>query len=134
MNVIDINLYVAPTDCWSCGAEFEIVSLIKLTRGQDSAECEVSDFTDYPDLAAELSSRLSALPAIGELKLRHSATIGNGYVSNGCAHCDAIFGRHFEIGTRYNDRLAVSFEADAAYGWGDMLDRLLASDDGHLFH
>lgn len=134
MSVIDVSLYVAPTDCWSCGAEFEIVSRMKLARDENSAECEVSDLTDHPQLADELSRQLSSRPAVGELKLRHSATMGKSYLSNGCAHCDAIFGRHYEIGTRYDEKLAVSFGAVAADGWGEMLDRLLASDDGHLFH
>lgn len=134
MSVVDISLYTAPTDCWACGAEFKIVSSIKLARGKDSAESEVSDFTDYPELSAELSEQLSSQPAVGELKLRHSATMGKSYLSNGCAHCDAIFGRHYEFGTRYDEKLAVSLKVSAANGWGEMLDRLLASDDGHLFH
>ena len=134
MSALTISLYIAPTDCWSCGAEFEILSAIRLTRSDEAADCEVADFTDFPNLAAELSERLSAHPRVGALKHRYSATYGKNYLSNGCAHCDALFGRHFEINTRYDERLAVIFEASATDDWSAFLDALRASDDGHLFH
>lgn len=134
MSVLNISLFIAPTDCWSCGAEFEIVSAIRLARADEAADCEVADFTDFPNLAAQLSDQLSTYPRVGALKRRFSATVGKDYLSNGCAHCDALFGKHFEISTRYDERLAVTFEAPAADGWSAFLNDLRASDDGHLFH
>lgn len=86
-----------------------------------------------PHLATILSDRLSAIPNLGPLKLRHSVTVDGSYFSNGCAHCDALFGRHFEIATRNEERLGASFTVPAVDGWGKMLDDLMASDDGHLF-
>ena len=133
MNEIEIQAKVATVDCWSCGAEFIIASAIRLTRGDEATECDVADFTAFPQLAASLSNRLSVITNLGPLKLRHSATIEGSYFSNGCAHCDALFGRHFETATRNQERLGASFTVPAVDGWGEMLDELLASDDGHLF-
>lgn len=133
MNEIEIQAKVATVDCWSCGAEFIIASAIRLTRGDEIAECDVADFTEFPRLATTLSDHLSAIANLGPLKIRHSATVGGSYFSNGCAHCDALFGRHFEIATRNEERLGASFTVAAVDGWGKMLDDLVASDDGHLF-
>lgn len=134
MSQIEIDTHIAPVDCWSCGAEHVIVTVIRLSREEIGAECGVADFTDFPDLAAILSERLSKVADLGALKLRYSTTLGRNYFSNGCAHCDALFGRHFEVGARYDERPAVAFTAPANEGWGAMLDALRASEDGHLFH
>jgi competence protein CoiA len=43
---------------------------------------------------------------MGVIKRRRSKTAGGSYLSNGCSHCDAIFGRHFEH-EAYDDRATV---------------------------
>ncbi|MBN9505354.1 MAG: hypothetical protein J0I69_04945 [Altererythrobacter sp.] len=134
MEEVVVNVRTAPVDCWSCGAETSIVSSIELSRGETSAPCSISDFTAYPRLVEPVRTALRDKVEIGDLKMRHSKTLARSYVSNGCAHCDALFGQHFEIHARYGEIEAARFAASAADGWGALLDALLASDDGHLFH
>jgi competence protein CoiA len=134
MGDLAVLVRTAPVDCWSCGAETTIISSIELSRGEDSAECSVSDFTDYPQLIDPIQKSLPGEIDMGPLKLRHSKTLARSYMSNGCAHCDALFGQHFEIHTRYDETQASKFVAQGSEGWDAMLDDLLTSEDGHLFH
>lgn len=121
-------------DCWSCGAETSLISSIALTRGNANVECSVSDFTGYPHLIGQIQMSLPGKIDMGPLKLRHSKTLARSYMSNGCAHCDALFGQHFEIHTRYDETPASEFLGQGSDGWDAMLDELLNSEDGHLFH
>lgn len=134
MEEVLVLIRTAPTDCWSCGAETNIVSSIELSRGDANAECSVADFTDYPQLVRSIEESLKGKVDIGSLKARYSGTLAHSYMSNGCAHCDALFGQHFEIHTRYDEKVASEFVAAGTDGWSLMLDELLASEDGHLFH
>ena len=103
MDELRITLRSAPTDCWSCGAETIIISSIHLRAANDEAECSVSDFTGHPALIQDLSPAIAGLGNMGEIKPRFSKTLAKPYMSNGCAHCDALFGQHFELMTRYDE-------------------------------
>lgn len=131
MKTVGVEVRVAPVDCWSCGAETRVVSSIELSTDDGSAECSVADFTIYPHLIDEISARLSGEPNIGPLKQRFSKMLGRSYMSNGCAHCDSLFGRHYEIHTRYDERPILSFRASTT-DWSEMLGQLLSSDDGSI--
>lgn len=132
MEKVRVEVRVAPADCWACGAETEIVSSVALSRRDAAVECSISDFTDYPALIGPIQASLRGTGQVGPLKPRFSKTVSRSYMSNGCAHCDALFGQHFEIQTRYQERALASF-VGAEAGWGTMMDALLASEDGHLF-
>ncbi|RHW18245.1 hypothetical protein D1610_07150 [Sphingomonas gilva] len=132
MEDVLILVRTAPVVCWSCGAETSIVSSIELSRNDTSAVCAVSDFTAYPQLIRPIEASLRSRIDIGALKSRYSGTLARSYVSNGCAHCDALFGQHFEIHARYDEQLASRFTAAGVEGWDAMLKDLLASEDGHL--
>lgn len=134
MDELRITLRTAPTDCWSCGAETTIISSIHLRAANDEAECSVSDFTGHPALIQDLSPAIAGLGNMGEIKPRFSKTLAKPYMSNGCAHCDALFGQHFELMTRYDEHNAAHLKVPASGEWGDFLCKLIASEDGHLFH
>ncbi|MCW2410391.1 MULTISPECIES: hypothetical protein [unclassified Sphingobium] len=127
-----MTVRVASVDCWSCGAEFKIVPSIKLVRGDLKLECCVSDFTDYLDLIGEIQANLPADADIGQLKSRYSQTWGRSYISNGCHHCDALYGQHYEIHARYSEEDVASFEGAARDQWQAVVEALEASEDGHL--
>lgn len=134
MSETRVNIRIAPIDCWSCGAESHIVSSMLLMQSSKSAECSIADFTDYPGLVPVIETWLSESGTqTGKLKSRLSGTRGRAYMSNGCIHCDALFGQHYELHSRYEERLACDFVSDPSENWGAMLDALLASEDGHLF-
>ncbi len=57
-----------------------------------------SRFIEFSDVAARLavtlsSSQLTEL-GIGRIKIRRSRVRPEGYLANGCVHCDAILGDH----------------------------------------
>lgn len=106
--MISITLRTAPVDCWSCGCETEIVSSLSLENGEHNLECSVADFTDYAHLLSILQEEASQRASVGLLKLRYSATMKQEYANNGCSHCDALFGQHYEIHTRYDEKDAIS--------------------------
>lgn len=125
MKTVGVEVRVAPVDCWSCGAETRVVSSIELSTDDASAECSVADFTIYPHLIDEVRARLSDEPNIGPLKERYSKMLGRSYMSNGCSHCDALFGQHYEIHARYDEAPVVTFPASGS-GWSEILGKLLS--------
>jgi len=131
---IDIRIMTAPADCWACGAETELVTRIHIRRPAGAAECAVSDLTEYPGLAGEIGREVEARPSVGLIKWRHSKTVGRQYMSNGCAHCDALLGDFFEVQARNLESEFRTFEPEDARGWDRLAVALLASPDGHLFH
>ena len=129
---VAINIFVAPSQCWYCGAETSIVTNLMIDRAGERTEFCVGDLTDYRELAGEIAIRIPPELGVGAIKMRSSATMGRAYMSNGCAHCDAIFGMHYEIHARYDERHAFTISPSPAAGWADLVEALNASDDGHL--
>lgn len=131
MDTISIIVRAAPIDCWSCGAEGELISSLLLSRGADSLECSVLDLTSHPQLATEIMESIIGKSVTGTLKLRFSGALQRTYMSNGCAHCDALFGQSYEIHTRYEERDVAVFAPDPAGTWNDLLNALLAAHGGN---
>lgn len=131
MNDILVQIRVAPLDCYSCGAETKMIASICLSTGDDKVDCSITDFSSYPELAAEVASSLIGRAEIGAVKTRFSRMMNWLYMSNGCAHCDALFGEHYEIHSRYDEVVAAEFRTSSS-GWRDIFSALLTSDDGHL--
>lgn len=129
-----IRVMVAPADCWDCGCEMRIVSMVEICSGGTCVQCSISDFTAHPDLLEVIEQNLTGDAGVGALKSRYSRTLERPYASNGCVHCDALFGQHFEVQTRYAEVLAAEFAAPTSLSWGRMFRELKQSEDGHLFH
>lgn len=105
---------------------------IELVRNGSKLECCVSDFTEYPELIQEIQANLPLEAEVGQLKSRYSHTWARSYTSNGCCHCDALYGQHYEIHARYVEKDAASFEGADRHKWQEMVEALEASEDGHL--
>lgn len=117
METITAILRAAPVDCWSCGCETLIISSVTLDRGTAGFDCSVADFTDWPDLIERLVGSLPPSHGIGVIKPRVSKTAGHAYMSNGCRHCDAIFGQHYEVHTRYDENVVAEVELAELERW-----------------
>ena len=83
--------------CWKCKKETGVILGISL-KDMNDADIGFHKFSDenIPEFllhngASECLSRFR----IGKLKTRYSKTRGEGYLSNGCCHCDAIMGSFF---------------------------------------
>jgi len=134
MDNLTVIIRTAPASCWSCGADTRIVSSLHLSCGGEAAECSIADLTDYPALIRDLDGAMPDLANMGKIKPRSSKTLARAYMSNGCVHCDALFGQHFEIHTRYAEQDSARLIVPDAAGWATLFRSLLASEDGHLFH
>lgn len=64
--------------------------------------------------------------------MRYGKMWARSYISNGCYHCGALYGQHYEIHARYGEEDATSFEGTARDEWQAMVEALEASEDGHL--
>lgn len=93
--------------CWSCGAFTLVLTDFRVEVGPHDFAFSVADTEDALPLFDPLYRHLrSECADMGVIKRRYSKTVGGSYLSNGCAHCDAIFGRHFEH-EAYDDRETV---------------------------
>lgn len=132
MDDINIQVRVAPLDCYACGAETKMIASIGLSSGDTNIDCSITDFGDYPELAEQVAENLQGKADIGAVKPRFSRMMGRSYMSNGCAHCDALFGEHYEIHSRYDEYVAAEFTGANNSEWQKIFDALLAAEDGHL--
>jgi hypothetical protein len=80
--------------CWSCRAPVQAIVGVLVAPGltdDGSGFLALADL-DRILLAAVDPEALAGL-GIGALRHRHSPGVQGGYVSNGCAQCDALIGR-----------------------------------------
>jgi hypothetical protein len=124
MEAVTISVRAAPMHCWDCGAETNIVTLVEIAHGDSRQECNISGFDGYDDLLEITRSHLLAHLSLGELKLRFSKTMNQTYMSNGCSHCGALVGQHYEIHSRYDERTACAFSVAASDRWKRFLEQL----------
>ncbi len=87
---VPVTLLALPGTCWRCGrAVLPIVGVfVPSPRGRRFIE-----FLDVaPRLAATVSPQQLASLGVGQIKIRRSRARLDGYLANGCVHCDAILG------------------------------------------
>ena len=91
---VQVVLFGLPYSCWRCGA----VSTALVALGEEGAGfigddlliCDDAQVLAFADRL--VGDELRQLGPVGAIKARYSKTVGHAYLSNGCAHCDAIFG------------------------------------------
>ena len=108
-------------DCWNCGAETRIVIFIKVRFGSHEQEFYLDAFEDFADLVDQLAAQIPISAEVGAIKRRYSRTMDETYLSNGCAHCDALLGKHFVLDAL--DLQSRTFEFDVAldHRWREFL-------------
>jgi competence protein CoiA len=119
--VVPLHLHAARTHCWSCKKETSV--LIQLELAVDSV------FSEHGSVTLQLRAledagefglawlnefvpqdRITAA-GIGALKRRYSHTQKRRYLSNGCAHCDALQGQFFEHEVAFEARNVLTLSA-----------------------
>ena len=89
-STVPVTLLGLPGTCWRCGRPvLPLVGvLVPSPRGRRFIE-----FLDVaPRLAATVRPAQLASLGIGPIKVRRSRAHPDGYLANGCVHCDAILG------------------------------------------
>lgn len=100
---------VGTLSCWSCGADTEIISSILVTYGANKYRFSVPGLGEHPDLFAVIRDHLPTDAGVGIIRPRKSTTQGRSYLSNGCAHCDALIGEFHEHEVWGNEQEVRSF-------------------------
>ena len=116
------NVMAAKTSCWKCGGETRTVLGVELLTekmfpGFGNVRIEIDAIDAHRELGLQWIETF--LPAgmlrkwgVGEIKIRQSKAAGQAYLSNGCVHCDALYGRFFSPDLWYD--VAPLFEIRVA--------------------
>ena len=96
--VLPHSIYIASIKCWRCKDTTNIIYAIGIgsNYGDDRFELSVDDFDEHEDLLEDILRKLPQEIPYGEVKRRYSRTANDTYLSNGCRHCDALFGSFYE--------------------------------------
>jgi Competence protein CoiA-like family len=114
-----VSVQVAFTTCWHrrCRARIRILTSIDVAVGPNEYGFSVPELGEYPELLRSVLDRLPPNLGLGEIKPRFSKTQSRFYMSNGCSRCDRIFGEHFEIHVRYDEKTLVTFPIRISERW-----------------
>lgn len=92
-------------DCWKCNRPSRVITHFKilanrLFKGFDNWLFSIQDIENEPIASQLLSQILPSAPqltraGIGQIKRRYSKTMKQSYISNGCVHCDSLFGSFY---------------------------------------
>jgi len=103
-----LQFYGFPIECWRCKKETRIiidlnVQITEVFREHPNLWLKLEDFEECPELlTAVIPHDFYTKYGVGRIKKRNSKTAGMKYLSNGCAHCDALQGKFFEHEYDYN--------------------------------
>ena len=85
-----VELYGLPSECWRCHKAS--LPLVGIRRAIDESESWLVRCSDPVVLQFGVSLLPPGTDGVGEIKVRSSKTAGTDYLSNGCPHCDSLFG------------------------------------------
>lgn len=112
-----IRVWIGNMFCWACGAETKIITSVDVIFGPHECRFSVPDLGDHPDLFGLVSGNLPKDVAIGAINYRFSKTQARRYLSNGCAHCDALIGEFHEHEAWAVQIIASSFPIKITESW-----------------
>ena len=92
----DVEVRCGNLDCWKCGAETLIVTGLDISIGPHRLSATIPDLGNCPDLVRRTLQAIPAQASLGRIMHRNSREAGSRYLSNGCAHCGALIGAHYE--------------------------------------
>lgn len=127
-----VEVFTALTDCWRCKKETNVVMSLVFAATRVFPSCANIDLTihsfgDSLHDGARVVADLLPVPllkrhGIGAIKPRYSKTEGGAYLSNGCAHCDALQGRFFEHELAWEVEKTFEIEATFENAWGPLFE------------
>ena len=94
-------------ECWKCNALTRIVTYLVGRAGPHEVTVTLHCDGCSTELVKLVQVAVDERPDIGTIKERFSMTMEQGYLSNGCAECDALIGQHFETGAWYEQEETV---------------------------
>jgi competence protein CoiA len=116
--------------CWLCGAETQIITGVDVEFGPHECAFSVPDLDAYPDLFDVVRSRLPNDLRIGAIKRRFSKAQERLYLSNGCAHCDALIGEFSEHEAWEDQKEMCAFPIRITEQWRQAIEGNVAFERG----
>lgn len=93
---IRYQLLGGPQGCYKCGATTVVIHEVRLELEEEPTSLNLSDLTDAPQaLDILITADERAALGIGEIRIRHSRTASDSYLSAGCVRCGALQGEHY---------------------------------------
>ncbi len=92
----DVGVRCGNMDCYKCGAETLIITGLDIDIGPHKLSATISELDNCPDLVRQALQLIPAHISLGRITHRYSREAGSRYLSNGCAHCGALIGAHYE--------------------------------------
>uniref|UniRef100_UPI00376F4D20 competence protein CoiA n=1 Tax=Pseudorhizobium flavum TaxID=1335061 RepID=UPI00376F4D20 len=119
--IADLQIWTGTMDCWSCGCETRIIHHVEFTVLGQRGNFGIAELEQYRVLGP-LLPHLTAIPGVGAIKRRFSGTMQSRYMSNGCSHCDALIGQHFEYQAERDDAPAITLQVPITPEWKAAMD------------
>lgn len=92
----DVRVRCGNMDCYNCGAETLIITGLDIDIGPHKLSATISELDNCPDLVRQALQITPTHIPLGRITHRYSREAGSRYLSNGCAHCGALIGAHYE--------------------------------------
>ena len=136
-----VSVQVAPISCWSCDAQTRIITGVDVDVGPDTYRFTVPALGAHPEHLELFRIIRHHTPdglGLGDIKRRYSKTQRRPYLSNGCAHCDALVGEFFERFAWDDEETVCEFTVRVDELWHSAMLRALRSgssastDKGYL--
>lgn len=116
-----VSVSTASVSCWRCKKDTAIVHGITF-QADKVLPCHSTIYLNLDDID-DFENRIGLVQTlfplekmrkhgIGAIRDRYSRTAGASYLSNGCAHCDALQGRFFDHGSMYDAEITYEVEAE----------------------
>ena len=102
-----LNIETGVIDCWKCHKQTRIVTWLIGKLGPHEIRLRLNLADGMPRLTGIIQSVIRHRQDIGSVRERYSRTVEYSYVSNSCAHCDALIGRFFEHRAWYSENETV---------------------------
>lgn len=116
-----VAILAGTMSCWNCGAATRLVTRVHVTFGPHLHQFRVDELGAYPDLFEIVHGHLPPDREIGKIKARFSRTVGHAYLSNGCFHCDALIGSHYEHEAWHTQEEVCAFDIRITDRWREAL-------------
>lgn len=117
----EVEVFFAEADCKSCGVVTDIIVRLDLLLAGQRIDVSLLDLTRHALLIEQLRRQLPASFDLSHLKVRHSRTRQERYLSNGCLGCDRLYGDFFLPGYRHEASVACRYPIRLNEDWSKLI-------------
>lgn len=130
---VPIQVWGAGTKCWRCSRPMVVVTSLVLQigvilPGMKDIRISFDELRGFKQISVLREQIFNPdtlrKNKIGNIRLRYSQTLESNYLANGCVHCDALSGAHFEQRLRDYEKPIYTVPTQFGEEWVTIFDRL----------